>query len=259
MSDPKNNTTLKNPPVAGNGSWLERTIFANRMVVLAIFVALTVFLGYHATQIKPDASFARLIPLQHEFIQNMIENKDDLENLGNFVRIAVATKDGDIFNKAYMETLSEITDEVFYLTGVDRAGLKSLWTPNVRWVEVTEEGFQGGPVIPDGYDGSEGSLDTLRQNVLKSGEVGRLVADNFKSTIVYAPLSEINPETKGPLDYKQFSQELEEKIRTKYETKNPNVKIHVIGFAKKVGDMIEGIQAIALFAVITIGLTTVLL
>lgn len=259
MSDPKNNTAIKNPPVAGNGSWLERTIFANRLVVLVLFVATTIFLGYHASKIKPDASFARLIPLEHEFIKNMLENKDDLENLGNFVRIAVATKEGDIFNKAYMETLSEITDEVFYLTGVDRAGLKSLWTPNVRWVEVTEEGFQGGPVIPDGYDGSEASLESLKQNVLKSGEVGRLVADNFKSTIVYAPLTEINPETKGPLNYHQFSKDLEEKIREKYQAKNPNIEIHVIGFAKKVGDMIEGIQAILYFAVITVGLTTVLL
>jgi predicted RND superfamily exporter protein len=259
MSDPKNNTALNNPPVAGNGTWLERTIFANRMAVLVIFIAITIFLGYHAAQIKPDASFVRLIPLKHEFIQNMLANKDDLENLGNFVRIAVATKEGDIFNKAYMETLSEITDEVFYLAGVDRAGLKSLWTPNVRWVEVTEEGFQGGPVIPDGYDGSEASLESLKQNVLKSGEVGRLVADNFQSTIVYAPLTEINPETKGPLDYQKFSQELEEKIREKYQAKNPNVEIHVIGFAKKVGDMIEGIRAIVDFAIATIALTTVFL
>lgn len=259
MSDPKTTPPIKNPPIAGNGSFLERFIFSNRVAVLVLFLSITVFLAYQASMIKPDASFVRLIPLQHEYIQNMLKNRDDLENLGNFVRIAVATKDGDIFSKAYMETLAEITDEVFYLAGVDRSALKSLWTPNVRWVEVTEEGFQGGPVIPDGYDGSEESLNKLRQNVLKSGEVGRLIGDDFKSTIVYAPLFEINPETKGPLDYQQFSRELEAKIRDKYQERNPNVTIHIVGFAKKVGDLIEGIGAIVNFAVITISLTFVLL
>ncbi|KZX82407.1 RND transporter [Oleiphilus sp. HI0009] len=239
----------------GSGTVAERLIFKNRPVILGIFLLITAFLGFNAAQIKPDASFERLIPLEHEFVQNMMDNRSDLENLGNFIRIAVAAKDGDIFNKAYMETLSELTDEVFYLSGVDRSSLKSLWTPNVRWVEVTEDGFQGGPVIPNGYDGSQASLDQLRANILKSGQVGSLVADDFKSTIIYAPLFEINPETQEPLDYQAFSKELEEKVREKYQASNPNISIHIVGFAKKVGDLIDGIGAIATFALVTIGLT----
>lgn len=259
MSNANNGSAGPNANNVGSGSFVERIIFTNRQVILGLFALLTVFFGYNAANIKPDASFERLIPLEHEFIKNMLANRSDLENLGNFIRIAVATKDGDIFNAAYMETLSELTDEVFYLAGVDRSGLKSIWTPNVRWVEVTEDGFQGGPVIPDGYDGSQESLETLRQNILKSGQVGSLVADNFKSTIIYAPLFETNPETGEPLDYKAFSQELEAKVRAAYLEKNPNVSIHIVGFAKKVGDLIEGIGAIATFALVTIGLTLVFL
>ena len=86
-----------------------------------------------------------------------------------------------------------------------------------------------------------------------------MVADDFKSTIIYAPLFEINPETQEPLDYKAFSLELEKQVRDKYQAKNPNVTIHIVGFAKKVGDLIEGISAIAAFAAITIGLTLVFL
>ncbi|KZY95419.1 hypothetical protein A3744_34665 [Oleiphilus sp. HI0073] len=184
----------------GSGSVAERLIFENRPVILGLFLLITAFLGFNAAQIKPDASFERLIPLEHEFIQNMMDNRSDLENLGNFIRIAVAVEEGDIFNQAYMQTLSELSDEVFKLSGVDQAAVQSLWTPNVRWVEVTEDGFQGGTVIPDDYDGTESSLNQLRENILKSGQVGRLVADNFKSTIIYAPLLDIDPETKLPLD-----------------------------------------------------------
>ena len=239
----------------GSGSVAERLIFENRPVILGLFLLITAFLGFNASQIKPDASFERLIPLEHEFIQNMMDNRSDLENLGNFIRIAVAVEDGDIFNQAYMQTLSELSDEVFKLSGIDQAAVQSLWTPNVRWVEVTEDGFQGGTVIPDDYDGSGDSLNQLRENILKSGQVGRLVADNFKSTIIYAPLLDIDPETKLPLDYAAFSKKLEDKIRSQYEEKNPNISIHIVGFAKKVGDLIEGIGAIATFALVTIGLT----
>jgi len=255
MSNPQNNPAAKSIEVVGSGTMIERLIFSNRPVILAVFLLLTVFLAFNASQIRPDASFERLIPLEHPFIINMLDNREDLGNLGNSIRIAVSVKNGDIFNKAYMETLSEVTDELFYLPGVDRSALKSLWTPSVRWIEVTEDGFRGGAVIPDGYDGSEASLESLRQNILKSGQVGRLVADNFKSTIVYASLFETNPETGEPLDYKQLSLELEEKIRNKYRAKNPNVDIHIIGFAKKIGDLIEGIGAILTFAMVTLGLT----
>jgi len=255
MSNPQKNPTTKTIEVVGSGNMAERLIFSNRPVILALFALLTAFLAFNASQIRPDASFERLIPLEHPFIINMLDNREDLGNLGNSIRIAVSVKNGDIFNKAYMQTLSEITDELFYLPGVDRSAMKSLWTPNVRWIEVTEDGFRGGTVIPDGYDGSDVSLEGLRQNILKSGQVGRLVADDFKSTIVYASLFETNPETNEPLDYKQFSLELEEKIRDKYRAKNPNIDIHIIGFAKKIGDLIEGISAILIFALVTMGLT----
>jgi len=237
--------------------FLERLIFNNRLPILGLFLLLTLFLGYNAVKIKPDASFERMIPLKHPFIVNMMKHRGDLENLGNFIRIAVSVKHGTIFSKDYMQTLKHVTDDVFYLKGVDRSGMKSLWTPNVRWVEVTEQGFQGGTVIPEDYDGSPKSLGDLRQNVVRSGEVGRLVADDFKSTIVYAPLYEKDPKTGEKISYKQLSQQLE-KIRQKYG-KNPNIQIHIVGFAKLVGDLISGIKSIALFAVITILLTSIFL
>ncbi|TGN39876.1 efflux RND transporter permease subunit [Marinobacter confluentis] len=259
MSNPKHDKGEHYITTPNAEPFLERLIFNNRAIILIAFFFLTLFLGYNAVKIQPDASFERMIPLEHPYIVNMLEHRDDLENLGNFVRIAVEVEEGDIFTQEYMETLKQITDEVFYLDGVDRSGLKSLWTSNVRWVEVTEQGFQGGTVIPDNYDGSRASLEALRQNVLRSNEVGRLISDNFRSTIVYAPLYEKNPETGEPLDYGEFSRQLEEQIRNKYESQNPNIDIHIVGFAKKVGDLIEGIGSIAWFAGVTIILTTLLL
>ena len=235
----------------------ERLLFENRVVVIAVFVLLTIFFGYNASHLRPDASFEKMIPTSHPYIQNYLKNRADLKSLGNSIRIIVETTEGDIFDKEFQDALQRINDEVFYITGVDRAGLQSIWTPNVRWSEVTEEGFRGGTVIPNGYDGSPAKLEELKANVLRSGQVGRLVANNFKSATIIAPLTDTNPETGERLDYREFSNNIERLVRDKYETET--IKVRVTGFAKIVGDLIEGAVQVALFFAAAWLITKVLL
>ena len=247
-----------------NATFMERLVFNNRLMVVFIFTAITLFLGYQALQVRPDTSFGKMIPLEHPYIVNMLEHQNDLANLGNSIRIAVAIEDGDIFTTEYMETLKQINDEVFFLPGVDRSNLRSLWTPNVRWTEVTEYGFDGGPVTNHPSYTNEQDLDELRANVLKSGEIGRLVANNFKSSIIDVPLQEFypNPENQSELlrlDYADFSHQLEEKVRDRFQSENPNIKIHIVGFAKKVGDLIDGLMGVVAFFGIAFLITFVLL
>ena len=67
--------------------------------------------------------------------------------------------------------------------------------PVVRYTEVTEEGFSGGPVMPDTYDGSKQGVEQLRQNIMKAGLVGSLVANDFKSAMIIVPLLDVDPAT----------------------------------------------------------------
>ena len=234
----------------------ERIIFGNRAPILIAFLALTVFFFVKATGVTLDTSLKKMVPLKHEYIQNLFKHKDEL-SLGNDIRIAVEHTEGDIFNKEYLQVLKDITDEVFYLPNVDKSKVQSLWTPNVRWVEVTEEGFKGGEVIPPTYDGSDETIEQLQSNVLRSGQIGRLVADNFRSTIVYVPLLDLDPSKGEKVDYQAFSHLLEEKVREKYQS--DKIKVHIIGFAKKVGDLIDGARGVAMFFLIAIGITFVML
>ena len=245
-------------------TFMERLVFNNRLLVIVLFTLITIVLGYHASKIRPDTSFAKMIPLEHPFIVNMMDHQDDLANLGNSIRIAVSIKEGDIFTTEYMETLKRVNDEVFFLPGVNRSAMRSLWTPNVRWTEVTEYGFDGGPVASHPAYLDEEQLEDLRINVLKSGEIGRMVANNFKSSIIEVPLQEFYPDPDDqskliPLDYGLFSELLEEKIRNQFQDENPNIQIHIVGFAKKVGDLIEGLAAVVAFFGIALLITLVLL
>lgn len=241
----------------GRASLMENLLFRFRAVWLLFFAVITAFLLYNALQVRPDASFNKMIPENHEFIQNFYEYQDDLAALGNAIRVSVETTEGTIFDEEYQDILRQVTDELSYIPGVNRSQIRSIWTPNVRWSEVTEEGFVGGPVIPDTYDGSEQSLEQLRQNVLRSGEVGNLVANNFRSALVYVPLTEINPETGEQIDYAEFSQQLETLVREQYSSDTINIQI--VGFAKVVGDLIEGANQVGMFFILAMIITFVML
>ncbi|MES9968548.1 MAG: MMPL family transporter [Candidatus Thiodiazotropha sp.] len=244
------------PPTVGEPI-IERLFFNHRPVLLFLMLVMTLFLGYQASQVRPDTSFEKMIPTFHPYISNYLDHKKDLKGLGNAIRISVEATEGNIFSAEFQDILRQVHDEVFYIPGIDRAALKSIWSPAVRWVEVTEEGFTGGPVIADTYDGSDTELHKLKINILKSGQVGILVANNFRSAVIYAPLLDINPETNESIDYQIFSARLETLVRDKYET--ATVKIHITGFAKVVGDLIDGLGEVVVFFAMALVITFILL
>ena len=243
------------------GNLLERLVFNNRFAVVVVCAIVTVVLGYFAaTRLALNASFERMIPQSQPSIRNYLEHKADLRGLGNSLRIVVENEDGDIFDPKYLEALKKVSDEMALTAGVDRAWMKSLWVPSVRWTEVTEEGFRGGPVMPDNYDGSPRAVAELKQNIARSGLVGSLVSSDFKSTMVFVPLLDRDPATGKPIDYRSLSRVLDGKVRDSIEaaTAGPHVRVRTIGFAKVVGELIDGLAKVMAFfgaaALIAIGI-----
>ena len=249
------------PPTTGedfdprSGSVIERALFNHRIWVLLMCALITLVLGYQATRVELNASFEKMIPTQHPYIANYLEHQHELTGLGNALRVAVINKHGDIYNAQYLKTLQELSDKLYLLPGVDRAFMKSLWTPATRWVAVTEDGLDGGPVIPDDYDGSARSLGDLRRNVQLSNEIGQLVALDQTSSIIYVPLLAKTRDGQ-PLDYAVLSAQLES-LRQAYSS--DSVDIRITGFAKKVGDLIDGLKQILLFFAVAILITTLVL
>lgn len=238
-------------------SLLDRLMFKFRPLVLVLFSVALVILGMQALQVKPEASFTKMIPSNQEYISNFLKYQQELSSLGNSIRVIVETSDENIFTAEFQNALKQITDEVFFMPGVDRTGMKSIWTPNVRWAEVTEEGFIGGTVIPDGFSGTAQHLDLLNTNILKSGQLGTLVGNNFKSALIIAPLQDINPETGEKLNYRELSNNIETRIREKYQT--DTITIRVVGFAKIIGDLIDGAVQVGIFFLLALVITAVML
>jgi predicted RND superfamily exporter protein len=238
--------------------WLENLIFGHRRTVLVVFAVITVLMAVSASRLRVDAGFAKLLPLKHEYMKTYLQYRDEFGG-ANRVLIALKVRQGDIFTPGFFATLRAVTDDVFFIPGVDRTRVSSLFTPNVRFTEVVEDGISGGNVIPADFSATPEGLARVRRNLLKSGYVGRLVANDFSAAIVSAELLEINPNTGERLDYIDVAGQLEG-IRQKYANGTVGVDFdyHIIGFAKVIGDISSGASRVVLFFVVAFFVTALL-
>ncbi|MFM0670666.1 efflux RND transporter permease subunit [Paraburkholderia sediminicola] len=245
----KNNEQISSMPVvkersafdSNSGNALERLVFNHRLVLILLCAMLSVFFGIKvATGLQINASFEKMIPQSNPYIRNYLANKSDLKGLGNSLRIVIENTQGDIYDPAYLEALRKINDAVFLMPGVDRPWVKSIWMPAVRWNIVTEKGYAGGPVMPSTYNGSPASIDALRTNIARAGITGSLVANDLKSSMIVVPLLERDAAGK-PINYAHFSHLLDDMVSTQ---QHGNIRIHVVGFAKLIGDLIDGLKQV---------------
>ncbi len=241
---------------------MNRTIaklFASRTVVLAVFGVITLYMLWAASQIKIDAGFAKNVPQEHEYMQTYFQYQQEFGG-ANRVLIALAPAELDpeagIFTPGFFEQLEAATKAVQSVKGVDPSQVSSLFTPNTRFTEITEEGFEGGPVVPADFQPVQEDLERVRENVLKAGIIGRLVANDFSAAMISAQLLERDPQTGEKLNYIELAQSME---ALRGELQKHGVKVHIIGFAKVMGDVSEGAKGVLAFFAVAILITAVLL
>jgi len=244
-------------------SWSERAVqacaqllFKGRRGWLAVFLLVTLALGYSATQVRLDPGFNKQIPVRHEYMLNFLDFSRVFTG-ANRLLVNVRWKgEDDIYNPAFLKVLQQVTDDVFFIDGVSRPSVTSLFTPNVRYVEVTEDGFVGDLVVPPQYAGTPEDLQKVRSNAARAGQVGRLLANDQRSALVRADLQDSDLRTGQPVSYVEVAKRLED-IRARYNS--PDIEINVVGFAKLVGDVVEGLDTVLLFFVVAFVITALLL
>ncbi|MBS0506680.1 MAG: MMPL family transporter [Proteobacteria bacterium] len=246
-------------PASRIDHWIARlahALIAWRRTVVVLGVLVTAVLGASALRTHLDAGFNKLIPLRHAYMQAFLEHASKFSG-ANRVMVSVKWKgEGDIYNARFLKILREVTDDVFFIPGVNRGQVFSLFTPNVKYVEITESGFVGEVVIPSRFEADAAGLAQVRSNVAKSGEIGRLVSKDQKAAMVRADLLEVNPETGARLNYAEVAHKLED-IRSKYS--GPDIEINIVGFTKVLGDVMDGLFNVIMFFLVAFVITAVLL
>ncbi len=237
---------------------VEPIIYGKRMLMLALLGVLTAIFAVFAAGTHVDAGFDKSVPLHHPYMQVLKQYEDEFGG-ANTVLVALIQKDKshDIYNEHFLSKLKKVTDEVFFLPGIDRSRVSSLFTPDVRYVEVVEGGFAGGNVIPAEYQPTDAMFTLVRANVGKGGHVGRYVSKDQTGAMVFAELLEIDPVSGKKLDYRVAAKELEDKIRGQYQ--DDQIDIHIVGFAKVIGDVTDAANEVVMYFFVALGMTFVLL
>ena len=235
---------------------LARRLIAWRMPIAVIFLALTLALGWSATRTRLDPGFNKLIPLKHEYMKAFLAEANTFPG-ANRILVNVHWKGkGDIYNAEFLKVLRGVTDGVFFTPGVNRAQVYSLFTSNVRYTEVTEDGYVGEVIIPSHFTDDAQGLAEVRSNVAKSGQIGSLVSNDLKSAMVRADLLEVDPQTGKQLNYAEVAKKLEA-LRTRFA--NQDIDINIVGFAKIIGDVMDGLSTVVAFFAIAFSITALLL
>lgn len=240
---------------------LEKLIFGHRALIVAVFVLLSVVLAVVAVRgLRIDASFTKQLPLKHEYMQTFMKHQGEFGS-ANRVLIALIARDGNMFQAGFFQALKTATDEVLVMEGIDRSRVQSLFTPNVRYMEVVEDGIEAGNVVDSEFTPTPASLEKVRENILKAGIRGRLVANDFSGALISAIVLEQDA-TGKPIDPISVAHALETRVREKIQnsevlvtSQSGGIDVHMIGFAKVVGDIADGAMSVIVFAVVTILLT----
>ena len=234
-------------------------MFRHRSVLVGVFAVLTIGMGWFALHLRVDASFEKSLPQGHPYIRVFQQYQREFGG-ANRVIVALVAQQGDIFTPQFFAELKRVTDEVTFLPAVDRTQVQSLFTPNVRYVEVVEDGFTGGNVIPADFTPTPANFTRVRENIIKSGRLGQLVANDFTGAIVSAQLLETDPDTGGKINYPRVAAALEA-IRGRIERDGESasgIKVHIIGFAKIIGDVSDGAHGVLLLFGVAIVVTSLL-
>jgi predicted RND superfamily exporter protein len=249
--------------VAGYNARLERissaiadALIGYRAWVLVLTVAITAFFGYEALHQRLDPGFDKSIPLSHPYMETYKKYKPEFGG-SNMITIFVEDKSGNMFNPKFFTILEHVTQDILTMDGIDVRTVTSLFTPNVNYVAVTEEGFTGSRIVPADFVANDEGLAKVRENLARSNEIGRTVAKDLSGALVIAELVEVDPVTGQKVDYRAMAQKLEQ-LRAKYDAEG-GVNVRIIGFATFIGDMIDGARDVIGFFAVTLAITYILL
>ncbi len=234
---------------------IENFVFRFKLPILLVLAVITLVMGYFASFLQMDAGFAKQLPKGHEYIETFFEYRDQLSG-ANRIMVVLSARDGEIWSTDGMRKLSEATDAVSFLPGIDRRTVTSLWTPNTFYIEIVEDGMRkedliGGDVTPDNI--TQENVEETRLRVVRGGYVGQLVSRDHTSAMITADVLDVDPVTQERLNYLDLAAQIEEGVRE--QLVDEEFDVHILGFVKQMGDIADGAKGVGLFFLLAFVLT----
>lgn len=226
---------------------LEEMLFRHRGFVLALLALFTLVCVGLCARLDLDTAIETHLPAEHEYIRTFLDYQEELLGTDRAL-VVLRARQGDIWNVASMRKLKQVTDTLAALPGIDRRTVTSLWTPNVTYMELTEEGLHTEDIIGAEFNAeslTQEEVERIRNRVLRGGLNGRLVSNDHTAALVVGSSTEIDSETGEKLDRLDLAARLETELRQTLS--DDAYEVHLIGVPTMIGDIASGVKNAILF------------
>ena len=188
-----------------SSSKLANFVIRHRLFFTLFPLLVTGFFLYTLKDLTIQTSVQDFIPQKHPFVE---VNNQLMKIFGglNQVSIAIEPKEGDILQTPILEKVVRITNQLYYLEGVNIGRIVSLSARKIKRVEGTEEGFKVTHLMREAPTTSEG-MGVLKKSITKNNLVyGPIVAKDFSATQI---VLDFYPEVSSKKIFQQLNQIIE--------------------------------------------------
>lgn len=176
---------------------LEMMAFRLRPVVLGALVPLSLIALWIVLGPLPAPDPARFLPLEHPYLESLTQTDGGLP--ATRVVLLLEAREGTVWTDAMLRRLRSLSTAVAALPGVAPLSLRSLWSPDVRYLSVTDDGIAPLPLLE--LPGKKNApipaetLAALHTRAISAGVVGHLVSANSRYFLVSANVLAHDPVT----------------------------------------------------------------
>ena len=175
---------------------IAKWVIDQRVFVAVMFVAITIFFAFGLRDVQFRTVFSDLLPKDDPFVQVFKDHPQFGDPLTMSIMVQ-RTDGGDIYNKATLQKVWDLTRDVDLAPGVDHDQILSITTSKARYAAATPYGVNMRPLMDDQVPQTDAELADFRRRVERSPDARVfLVSGDESATIINATFIE------GRLDYR---------------------------------------------------------
>lgn len=222
----------------------------HRLAAMVVVLIFTVAFSLGAFKIKTDVILQDLFPHEHPYLQLHAKFSQIFGSGGSGVVIAVNAKEGDIFNKAILSKIKNLTEEIELWDEVYRALTVSMASYSTKVIRTKARGeIKIEPLmyhVPETYQ----EIEMLKRNLFSNpAYLGTLVSTDGTAAL-------ISTEMKENISYERIFNRLRTLVE-KYS--DEDISIHIVGFPMLMGWIYNAKTQMRVVFFVSIGLMILIL
>ncbi|MBI1260099.1 MAG: MMPL family transporter [Rhizobiales bacterium] len=171
--------------------FLELLVFRLRPVILMTLAPITLVALYACFMASAAPDPTRLLPMEHPYVQAWQKHGEPMP-MGRLI-LMLEAREGTIWTDGFLRKLKLLADEIASLPNIRPHSVRSLWSPDIRYLEATSESISPRPLLelPEKAKTAmpDKTLAALPSHAAQAGWRGLLVSTDDRVALVTAEIA----------------------------------------------------------------------